>query len=553
MSVIGLVKASVERLRRSPAGVAFFLLLAVAFAHAQAAVRGTTRPLNMDLFRDMSQARAILDGRWWQDPFYAGERLWYNPLVPGLVGLLSRLSGLALPEAYARGGPWINLIAPVAFFFLGRRLFGSSTALAASVAFLFVTSNDLPSQYSATYSPWLYAANAAQGLFYFALLAYVGALDKGTLRSYAAAGALAGLTLLAHSAPAGLLAGIVLVETLARGTTAAQRPEARPDFMRSLVPTAGLAATSLVVSLPLLQSVLFHYRLAVKNPAPGSWIWEPLRLGNEGSFLRAHLLAPEPLLVALIATVGVVAASHSRDLVRSPGRLVLFWLMICLAGLVWGHALQILAQRRDGVRGLFPSHHFLLYLRGAGSLLFGLGIVHAARGLRSLARGRGPERAWVALLICAVGLAAFPSYRRRDDLVQGRAAALAMSNQMDEIRLTDWIERNTPNDAVILAPDPANVIVIGPTGRRVAALHAAFANPYVDHTLRARKAAALLDALNAGDQDTFHRGCRAEGITHLVTAIRGAAPPPEVPGMLRLAFVSGGWAIYSVLSSNEAI
>ena len=35
------------------------------------------QPLNIDLYRDLSFARAFLEGRGGEDAFYEGERLWY--------------------------------------------------------------------------------------------------------------------------------------------------------------------------------------------------------------------------------------------------------------------------------------------------------------------------------------------------------------------------------------------------------------------------------------------------------------------------------------------
>ncbi len=42
-------------------------------------------PADPDMLRDVAQARVLADGHPLDDPFYAGEGAWYNPLAPALA------------------------------------------------------------------------------------------------------------------------------------------------------------------------------------------------------------------------------------------------------------------------------------------------------------------------------------------------------------------------------------------------------------------------------------------------------------------------------------
>lgn len=48
-------------------------------------VRGLEWPYDGDHFRDLAQAQVTLDGHPLSDPHYAGEFIWYNPLVSWVV------------------------------------------------------------------------------------------------------------------------------------------------------------------------------------------------------------------------------------------------------------------------------------------------------------------------------------------------------------------------------------------------------------------------------------------------------------------------------------
>ena len=122
-------------------------------------------PCEGDLYRDMSAAQSILDGQGGADPAYLDERWWYNPLVPAVVGLLSRAFDMPLPRAYATLGTHLNLVAPLGLYAMMSVLSTRRTALISLLGFLFLGPHKHISWLHATYSPWLWTCNFAQGLF----------------------------------------------------------------------------------------------------------------------------------------------------------------------------------------------------------------------------------------------------------------------------------------------------------------------------------------------------------------------------------------------------
>src|SRR6185436_7428099 len=112
-----------------------------------------------------------------------------------------------------------------------------------------------------TYSPWLFVATFAQAPFFCALLAMAWTGRRQTAFRGSIVGILAGLTFLAHTGPALILA-IAAVFLL------------RPTALAA----AGVAA--LVVASPFLYSIEGHYHLHVLNTVPMGWQWPPTTIAG---------------------------------------------------------------------------------------------------------------------------------------------------------------------------------------------------------------------------------------------------------------------------------
>src|SRR5947209_973037 len=108
-----------------------------------------------------------------------------------------------------QAGAYLNLFAAITFYILVTHLFGRLVALAAAAAFLFAPIGDAPSWAAATYSPWIFSQNLAQGFFYLTLLAFFKAVGSQQWRWHFIVGILLGVTFLGHTAPAVILGTII--------------------------------------------------------------------------------------------------------------------------------------------------------------------------------------------------------------------------------------------------------------------------------------------------------------------------------------------------------
>ncbi|MGC4085028.1 MAG: hypothetical protein QM736_23655 [Vicinamibacterales bacterium] len=307
-------------------------LIAVALSVALGTVSGLTWPYDGDHFRDIAQAQATLNGHPLSDPFYAGEWVWYNPLLAWLLALVSLATGATVPLVHVQGGPWLNLLGPIAFYMLCARIAGRPAALVSVVLLLFVNCRTDPALTCATYSPWLFVATFTQGLFFLGVIAIDAAASHESDLAAAGVGVLAGLTFLSHTAPALLLAAI-----------------AAAMFTPRRLAIAGVLAA--VVASPFLVSIVAHYHLHVVNDAPVAWAWPPTTRAGIG----ATLLRNAPLLIGGAAGAFVVRA-----------RIVYAW-----AGAAVMLTLYGLLREGTALPAFVPTFHFWRYTMAAATLFAG--------------------------------------------------------------------------------------------------------------------------------------------------------------------------------------
>jgi hypothetical protein len=445
----------------------------VALATALRLVHGLQWPFVDDHFRDIAQAQSALDGHPFQDPFYVGEWLWYNPLVPWLIAAGSRMTGLTPTVFHVQSGPWLNLLGPVAFYLLAVRLTGRGAALVALLLFLFFNASADSSREHATYGPWLFVASFAQGLFYLTMLALCRAREENGLGSAALAGLLAGITFLAHTGPAVLLA-IVAALVL--------RPRAL------LV----CGAVSLAIASPFLYSIVVHYGAHVRNGAPmAGGLWLPASLVRFPQLLADNAF---PLLCAFIGMFLV------KD------RLLKTWLGVSLALLAYG----LWGDRLPGLPRLVPNYHFWRSASAAMTIYAGAAICWA---VHRAVRARTPVVIAGATVVSMAIV--YPAYRERPDS-WGRT--IALQRGADSAQLTRALRDATGADAVILASNQISLEIAGPAGRKVVALAPLFSNPYVDLEPRTRDRDAMFAALHSGDAARFLTLTRQYGVTHVIAA-----------------------------------
>lgn len=491
------------------------VVIASAWISAWLQVRGLTWPCENDLFRDLGAAQNLLDGGFMADPGFLGEGWWYNPLVPGIVALTSVVFDVPLHVAYASAGPHLNLAAPVAFYVMVAVLSSRRVAVASLVAFVFLGHWDFPSWLAATYSPWLWACNLAQAFFYLAVACTVRAFRSRRLWVGLGAGALVGLTFLGHTAPALLLAGVVLAAALEAAWS--MRAEARA-LRAVVVLTLALCATAALVSSPFWW-IIAGYGAKIRNATPLEWVASELTVREWPALLRRELT-----LRGAFAVAGLVAFAGFGWPKRPFSRAVLAgWLATSLLGLGYGYARQLAK-----LPPLLPSWHFYFYLQALGAVLFGLGGAWVVDGLVRLFRRLPPLRAeptpalerwtFVGLLVAltVVVLVRFGDYRRRVDIGPNRTEAERFAS-MPATALYRWILDQTRPSDVFLADSGIGFYAVQAAGRKVVALQDLFSNPYVDVKKRERDADSMFrDLRKEGRAERFLRRARRYGVRFVI-------------------------------------
>lgn len=447
------------------------LACALALSVALATVDGLRWPYDGDHYRDLAQAQTTREGKPLSDPHYPDEWIWYNPLVPWIVAGGSALTRLTPAEFHVQGGPYLNLIAPAGFYLAGAQLAGRGAAFAALVGFLFFACRTEPALVCPTYSPWLFVATFAQGLFFLSLFAMVRAAERPTRVRAAVAGVLAGLTFLAHTGPAIVLAAIAL-------------------FLLPRRVWVSTGAAAFLVASPFLYSIVWHYRLQVVNPVPMAWPWLPVTLAGFPATLAANAV----LIAAGLAGAFVVKHRAAR-----------IWLLVSLTLTAYG----LLRELAPALPAIVPTFHFWRYAMLALTLMAGAAAWWVAQ--------RAAPRYAVAVVGVAAAVAVWiylPQYRARFDLTYGQGIAAA--RPATHAQVTGFLTRSTPPDAVVLGTRGASLQIIGPSGRRVVAVNANWSNPYIDNVKRVDDREAMLEALKAHDRERFDALADAYALTHVV-------------------------------------
>lgn len=444
---------------------------AVALWTAVQNVAGLRWPYDGDHFRDVAQAQSTLDGHPLSDPFYKGEWIWYNPLLPWLVALGSAATRLTPAEFHVQGGPWVNLLAPAAFYLLAARLAGRGSAFAAVIIYLFLTGRTEPSLAAPTYSPWLFVATFAQGVFYLSVIVLLWAADRQTAATAVILGLFAGLTFLAHTAPA-LILVVVALKVMA------------PRWL------AVAGVTALVTASPFLYAIVGHYHLRVVNEAPQAWRYLPVTLAGLPELLPAH-------------TMLLLAGAAGAVMLRQAA--LWAWLAAALGLMLYG----LMRDLAPALPAVVPTFHFWRYTVAVLTICAGASVWRLSVRLA----GRRAVALLIASALTTVWLY-YPRYRSRFDFVYGRAIAEQRDPNLD--LMVRFLHKSIPEDAVVLGSRGAALLVIGPAGRRTVAVNANWSNPYVDNANRVRDREEMFIALKAGDQERFTSLASRYELTHVM-------------------------------------
>jgi hypothetical protein len=481
-------------------GVVVGLLLLACCVKGLCSIAGVGVPPDPDTVRDLGFIQGFLDGNWFGDPAIAGAWRWYPPLLHALAALVVGVLHLPLFWTWLHAGAVLNLLSPLTFYLMNRRLIGAWPAAAATAVLVLFNSVVIPSDATAGYSPWMLTPALVWPMFFGSVWLIVDRVQRLRTIDAGLVGTALGLVFLAHTIPALLLSGIAVGAALA----------AHGPGWRTLGWLTVVAGVELAWAAPFLLPLLSAYHLHIANPGPGAWVHpalsDPATLPpNIGGVLALGWLLwrQERLPLVSVAVLGV-------------------WIGVCLLFLGRHY---VCPGRTGGACGVFvvAAHHYHIYLQAAWASLIGLALV------RLWAFGRRQDLVPLTILAGFVGLVAL--FDKADDVALRRLGSTRTELILDRSAY-DWIVTQTRPGALFVTELPPEGADMGPAaatvmaaGRRLVAPPEFHTNPYVAWApMNARrigylKAGADLCPLvrQAGGEAAFF-------LLPLGRAVRGAAP-----------------------------
>ena len=478
-------------------------------------------PYDLDHYRDIAQTQIILDGGYGSDPYYLNEYIWYNPGSHFVIGILSRLFNMGIPETIVKVGSFLNLLPLIAFYVMLRIMVGWSTALVSTMAYLFINNNWDPVCFYSLYSPWFYPANFSQALFYITVTLFYIVMRKNLkARYYAIVGTLLGVTFLFHTAPAFIGAGIITlsffwkmgVKLRNRQLTICEGKNLLKKFICLIIP-------ALIISIIFIYFIIWYYQLKVVNPLPCSWLWDQLTLAKLPSLLQKEFLH----LFSLIAAFGLVHLLSSKKDIAARN-ILLSWLVFCLA-CAGCSILKSNLESLNSLPSIIPAHHFFFYLKTLSYLFFGFGAVCIGQILWKLLKNNRllikkinphllniPFQSKTKLVVYVIITALLTVYilyvyPGNKSLYESRKACLSRMSKTHLIDLYYWVRQNTRKDDVFLCSDKFSMKAVAPAGRKVVATHICFSNPFVDYKERNGDRKRMMENLKSGGILSFFRLC----------------------------------------------
>ncbi len=522
------------------------LMIGFAFSQGLRTTKDLSWPYDEDLYRNMGHAQTILDGDYFADDLYLGEKQWYNPLLPTIVAGLSWLTKSPVHLLFTRLGAYFNLLAPIFFYLLMVRLFERWTALACTFGFLFVTSNGIPAWLGGTYSPWFLPVLFVQAFFYMGLYIYIRAIETQHMKFYIISGIFLGLSFMGHTAPAILLGLIMGITTLQIMIRSWRKQASVSQILRPLLLFSVCLLTAFIVSIPYHITILGHYRLKIVHPDPMNMVFPPYQLANIGSFVNTFL--SRKLLMVFIG-FGLVALILEKTR-RTSRNILLLWLLITSGFIVHNYIWQLLKEQGINTVRILPVYHFVFYFRVMLSILYGFGMIFVCHLLANLIARWKPligkirpnlNRIAFILLLIATSVKVYPSYMMRDDYREGR---VYMEESEDFQAAFHWIREHTQPEDVFLAPEPFSRLVVGAAGRKVIVVHPLFSNPYIYRRSRAADHDSLFTYLQQENPDDFHGLASKYSLTHIISYEQTRAIDEAHHPFLKKTFEFGQISIY---------
>lgn len=449
-----------------------------------------------DFDRDIAYIRSALDGHYGQDPNYAGQFMWYNPMLFIFEATIVKFTGMPINIVVARAGAFINLLSPVAFFFMAVKLFDLRVGLAALLSFLFLTSGNLPCWGAATYSPWLVSDTFSQFLFYISIYFCYKAFAGQKIIWFIILGASLGLTFLGHSAPVFLII-LIMISLQGQKVIKALKGKEYNAVGKYFFQGFLTVIPFIIVAFPFLYYVYGKYHFHFLNHA--------ILECAPGIFARKDTLELLKLNVnfsLLIAIVGMVWFHYKFENIILK-KIVWNWFFICLVMYVYESALPTV----NGILHIYlpdtiPAFHYFFYLKALQSVFFGFGFVFLLLQLilwlnqKSLKIKISDYVIILAILFYA--LIYYPVYSKRADFSELREQAISKGNEKDKIEVYNFISKNVPLNNVLLCEHGLSLFPVMPTAIKMVSVETYFSNPYVSYDEREHDRNQMLDYLTKG-------------------------------------------------------
>jgi hypothetical protein len=391
--------------------------------------------------------------------------------------------------------PWVNLVVPLSFFLLSRNLLGAKAAVCGTGLLVLFNGLVLPPWMSAAYHPWSSIPILALGGFFLSLWLIHARIHSTRVVDAVLIGSAVGLTFLAHTVPALILAAILpVVAWRAKGFTLKNA---------GWVTLAGIVAFAW--SLPLMLPLLLTYRLHVLNAHPGAYV-DPM-----------FLVAPSrPMLLALLpGTLALPIIGWLRSegaLSREAVAILAVWIAVPVLFMSRHYACGPESHATACTVFVVAVHHWYIYLQAALTCLAGFALWLCLRRATRIAAMPSVfvNAGWASV---AVGAIILFCMRPSDHYMRQRAIELAAFFDWDAYV---WVTQHTaPHDLFVTETlyeslNAASVAVMA-AGRTSVALPATYSNPYVEWESRDRRSKDYLEAARMPAQEASPMLCNLVG------------------------------------------
>ncbi len=529
----------------------FLFMFVLALIPGVKAVEGLTWGASVDFHRDAAFVRAVVEGHYGEDPIYLGGSLWFTPMVGWIEACAVWITGLPVDQVIIQIGAYSNLLAPIAFFIMMWYFFGPVRAVVTVAVFLFFIIGREPGWAVPTYSPRLIPVSFCQWFFYIEVILIHRAFMTTRIGPSIWAGAGAGVTFLAHAAPA-LIAVLLIFTYTVRSIVKAIRSKDGTYGWPRLRASLAAGAAFILFSLPLTMIVVGEYGMQVVNRAYFLYNYYGLTLRNSDIFLYHN-----------VALINVVAAAGLYLLVRRriadtterfelARWILLAWFALAFVLMVYSWVVTVL-DGTYGIQlpGILPAFHFYFYLKAAWVVFAGLAIWEAYAWVMARIAKRGtaarlslhlkPVVGFFALLAIACTLH-YPAYATRRDVFAVRNRNLEFMERTNNGEACVLFNKMLPWDAVILCEVDLSVWPLLPSARKVVATVPNMGNPYLDQSQRTKDNDRLMQGMHQPGDDT-RKLLDAYHVTHLLVR------PGDLPAMQE----AGRWFPVEVFRNEEYV